>query len=76
MKFNNGPRPTEQLKLKSIRVLEVPAATAVSQAVQLTATKGYHYVQRTGQLDFKMRNIIIISYKKAKFKKFCQTNKM
>jgi hypothetical protein len=41
MKFNNGPRSTEQLKLKSIRVLEVPAATAVSQAVQLTATKGY-----------------------------------
>lgn len=66
MKFNNGPRPTEQLKLKSIKVLEVPAASAVSLAVQLTATKGYHYVQRTGQLDFKMRNIIIILYLKSK----------
>jgi len=66
MKFNNGPRPTEQLKLKSIRVLEVPAASAVSLAVQLTATKGYYCVQRTGQLDFKMRNIIIISNRKNK----------
>ena len=45
MKFNNGPRPTEQLKLTSIKVLEVPSASAVSLAVQLTATKGYHCVQ-------------------------------
>lgn len=45
MKFNNDPRPTGQLELKSIRVLEASAAAAISLAVQLTATKGYHYVQ-------------------------------
>ena len=66
IKFNKGSRPIGQLKLKSIWVLEVPAASAVSLAVQLTASKGYHYVQRTGQSDFKMENIIIISYLKSK----------
>jgi hypothetical protein len=65
MKFNSSRRPTGQLKLKFSRVLAVSAASAVSFAVQVTAPKGYHYVQKTGQLDFKMWKIII-SYLKSK----------